>query len=115
MKRLELAALPRARDGTHFLYAVEFDGGLTKVGSTRGPRTRMELLFHRSIQLGLGPMRSLYMHGFPDRHGGFIVERRMVQAITAMAPPTKGREWFRDMDYLSIVGVVKAFATAYGG
>lgn len=99
---------PRAGQMPHFLYAVEFIGGVVKVGVTWNPRSRVI-----ALQLRNGRVQRAACVALPVRCHRHLQERRLIDRVAAIAAPVAGRrEFFTGVSFDAVAGLLPAHAQA---
>lgn len=96
--------LPRAFSGVdHFLYAVEFAGGLVKVGVTGSPRMRVQTLQSRLRRR----VRRYAVHALPDGLPPYSAEAHALRTCAALATDSLGHEMFAGLRFCEAVMAIR--------
>jgi hypothetical protein len=111
MKRSDILGLPSWRPGAAYLYAVVAESGLVKVGSTKNPRGRICGLFDQLRRTHSTAMVGAFVAEL-KRGRQFEAERRLVARCAEQTAPSKGREWFDELDFHEAIRLVSSEATA---
>ncbi len=87
-----------------YIYVIEFSDGISKVGSTRNARQRIN--HHRTTagRFGVSLAQTWWsgpLYAFED------AETRLISASTLVATVARPREWFTDVWFAALVGLAE--------
>lgn len=104
-RELDLARLPgKATSGGH-VYALSFDNGTVKVGSTTEPSKRIRSHHVQAAQFGIAIIDFWVS---PELHRHVRVEKRLIGVASTMCTGVTMREWFRGVDFRAFVEVAQS-------
>lgn len=99
---IDLSALPGEAASGGYVYAISFDNGTVKVGSTINPNQRIRFHQTTAIQFDITVL-DLWLS--PELDDYLKAERRLLAAATRLSGRGLLREWFRGLDFRTLVEI----------
>lgn len=99
---------PKSDGKKGYIYIIEYDTGMVKVGRTTSPRQRIKGQLYIAARFGVEP-RNIWLSSFHENYKS--TERELLKRL---GTPTQGAEYF-ETTYAEVIGVAQALVGAYDG